>query len=561
MVAKRDAPSVSSADDAKKPRVEPTGNGPIKGCPIKHHGSTYRCSRTEGDGPAKCKWFPGTTEKSPHTHEAVRPMPKIMNNILEHIGNTPLVRINRITQSEGVDAEILAKCEFFNAGGSVKDRIGKRMFEDAERSGRIKPGDTIIEPTSGNTGIGLALAAAVKGYKMIVTLPEKMSAEKVNVLKALGAEIVRTPTEAAWDSPESHIGVANRLNKEIPNSHILDQYSNPSNPLAHYDGTAEELLQQCDGKIDMVVMGSGTGGTLTGVARKIKEKLPNCVVVGVDPVGSILAEPDSLNDLNRLKAYKVEGTGYDFIPTVLDREIADLWIKTNDQDSLTMSRRLIKEEGILCGGSSGGSMWAAVEAAKKYKMGKDKRIVVILADSTRNYMTKFLMDKWMVQNKFMEDPRAKELEDTWWASKTVADLNPSAPITCDRDFTCKQAIGVMQNEGFDQLPVVDKGKVIGVVTDGNLQALLLSGRIQKEDTVEKAVFKNFKSVGLSTPLVDLAGMFDEEHFALVMTSQQCYTKDGVSTNSIVSGVVSRIDLINFISRGPCPSPVPVPPAP
>lgn len=191
---------------------------------------------------------------------------------------------------------MLAKCEFFNAGGSVKDRIGKRMVEDAMASGRIKPGDTLIEPTSGNTGIGLALAAAIYGFRMIITLPEKMSNEKVDVLKALGAEIIRTPTEAAFDSPESHISVAQRLNKEIENSHILDQYANPSNPLAHYDGTAEEILSACGGQVDMLVVGAGTGGTITGTGKKIKEKCPNCIVVGVDPVGSILALPDSLND-------------------------------------------------------------------------------------------------------------------------------------------------------------------------------------------------------------------------------------------------------------------------
>lgn len=210
---------------------------------------------------------------------------KILDSILEHIGNTPLVKINKITKSENIKCEILAKCEFFNAGGSVKDRIGKRMVEDAELSGRIKPGDTLIEPTSGNTGIGLALSAALKGYRMIITLPEKMSEEKVNVLKALGAEIIRTPTEAAWDSPESHIGVAIRLNKEIPNSHILDQYTNLSNPLAHYDGTAEELLEQCDGKIDYLISAAGTGGTISGIAKKLKEKIPDIKIIGVDPKG------------------------------------------------------------------------------------------------------------------------------------------------------------------------------------------------------------------------------------------------------------------------------------
>ena len=224
------------------------------------------------------------------------------------------MRLNKIPQSEGLECEVLAKCEFFNAGGSVKDRIGKRMIEEAEREGKITPGvTTIIEPTSGNTGIGLALTSAVKGYKCIITLPEKMSQEKVNVLKGLGADIIRTPTEAAWDAPESHIGVAKRLNKEIPNSIILDQYGNPNNPLAHYDTTAEELIAQTGGQIDMIVVSAGTGGTLTGIARKFREKLPNCQIVAVDPIGSILAEPDNLN--TSTASYKVEGIGYDFIPS------------------------------------------------------------------------------------------------------------------------------------------------------------------------------------------------------------------------------------------------------
>lgn len=212
-----------------------------------------------------------------------------MNSVLENIGNTPMIRLHKV--KDKLPCELLAKCDFFNAAGSVKDRIGLRMVEDAEKSGRIKPGDTLIEPTSGNTGIGLALAAALKGYRMVITLPEKMSNEKVSVLKALGATVIRTPTEAAWDSPESLIGVAHRLQKEMPNAHILDQYANPSNPIAHYDGTAEEILEQTDGKLDMIVLTAGTGGTLTGIARKIKERLPSCRIVGVDPHGSILSGP------------------------------------------------------------------------------------------------------------------------------------------------------------------------------------------------------------------------------------------------------------------------------
>eukprot|EP00466_Bigelowiella_natans_P017426 jgi/Bigna1/57866/fgenesh1_pm.33_\ len=320
-----------------------------------------------------CKWGLGARNGSnPHTCKPRQPRKKILDTILEAIGDTPLVRIHTITKNDNVNCELLAKCEYFNSGGSVKDRIGRQMIEDAEMAGRIKPGDTLIEPTSGNTGIGLALAAAIKGYRMIITLPEKMSQEKVDVLKALGAEIIRTPTEAAFDSPESHIGVAKRLNKELPNSHILDQYANPSNPMAHYLNTAEELLEQTDRKIDYVIMSAGTGGTITGIARRLKETIPGIKVIGVDPKGSILAQPASLN--GPVSSYKVEGIGYDFIPRVLDRSLVDEWVKTEDKESFIMARRLIKEEGLLAGGSAG---------------------VVLLADSVRNYMTKHLNEDWM----------------------------------------------------------------------------------------------------------------------------------------------------------------------
>jgi cystathionine beta-synthase len=373
-------------------------------------------------------------EGCPHVSVPRRPRPALMNTILDNIGNTPMVKLNKV--SKNLDCEIFAKCEFFNAGGSVKDRIGKRMIEDAERSGRIKPGDTLIEPTSGNTGIGLALTAAIKGYRMIITMPEKMSQEKVDVLKALGAEIFRTPTDATWDSPDSHIGVAKRLNEEIANSHILDQYANPSNPLAHYEGTAEEIWEQCEGKVDMVVMGAGTGGTITGVARRLKELNPNIIVVGVDPVGSILAQPERLNE-GGVGAYKVEGTGYDFIPRVLDRSIVDSWVKTEDKETFLMARRLIREEGLLCGGSCGAAVTGAIKAAKALSAGQ--RCVVVLADSVRNYMTKFLSDTWMYENGFVDDQafRARHVSQTWWAQKRVADLELHSPITITPDVTCR----------------------------------------------------------------------------------------------------------------------------
>lgn len=352
-----------------------------------------KCPFVPPDVPARCTWKLGADEKdNPHTKPEVRKPTKIMPNILHHIGNTPLVRLNRIGKDEGIKCELLVKCEFFNAGGSIKDRVSLRTVEDAEKRGLLKPGDTIIEPTSGNFGIGVAIAAAVKGYRCIIVLPENMSTEKVLTLRALGAEIVRTPV-VKYDSPESHFATAQRLRKEIPNSIIFDQYRNASNPLAHYETTAEEILEQCDGKVDMIVMGAGTGGTAAGVGRKMREKCPDCVIVGVDPEGSIQAQPESINVPSYGTKKEVEGIGHDFIPTVLDRSVVDKWVKTNDRDTFKMARRLIKEEGLLVGGSSGAAVDGALKAAKELKAGQ--KCVVILPDSIRNYMTKFLDDKWL----------------------------------------------------------------------------------------------------------------------------------------------------------------------
>jgi len=471
---------------------------------------------------------------------------RTLDNILGHIGNTPLVKLNTIPKAYNLKCDVYAKCEFFNAGGSIKDRIALRMVEDAEKKGIITPGQSVlIEPTSGNTGIGLALCGAVKGYRTIIVMPEKMSDEKVYVLRALGAEIVRTPTEAAFDSPESHISVARRLEKEIPNAIILDQYKNPSNPNAHYDGTGEEIIQQMGGKIDMVVCSAGTGGTITGVAKKIKEKIPDCKVVGVDPYGSILAEPAEMNETD-VTNYHVEGIGYDFVPEILDRSEVDIWLKSNDKDSFLMSRRLIKEEGLLCGGSCGAAVHATMIAAKDFEEGQ--RVVVILPDSTRNYMTKFLSDDWMVAKDFIS-PAEEEENLTWWSPSKVSSLPLAAPLTVMPNISCQDAISIMQKEGYDQLPVVDHESLIqGVVTLGSLMNKLVSGKVKGTSPVSQSLYSQFQRITLDTTLGKLSTILHRDHFALVVHRQRLYLQGSVQEKEVCIGIVTQIDLLTHITR-------------
>ncbi|XP_022791558.1 cystathionine beta-synthase-like [Stylophora pistillata] len=499
------------------------------------------------DLPSKCTWHLRVKTESPHQHEKTTVTEnKVIPNILHRIGNTPLVRINKIGKSCGLKCELLAKCEYFNAGGSVKDRIGLRMIEDAERQGKLKPGDTLIEPTSGNTGIAVALAALVKGYRCIIVMPEKMSKEKADVLRALGAEIVRTPTEAKFDSPESHIGVSQRLNSEIPNSIVLDQYRNASNALAHYDGTGEEIFQQCGGKVDMVVLGAGTGGTITGVARKIKEKCPNVQIVGVDPYGSILAEPEDLNNCDN-PTKNVEGIGKDFFPTVLDRSVVDKWYKVGDKEAFTFARRLIKEEGLLCGGSSGSAMAAAVQAAQT--LGEGQKCVVLLPDSVRNYMTRFLSDDWMEDKGFLEKERNGDNSKLWWWTNKISCINLSNPLTVLPTVTCQQSIDIMDRNGFDQLPVVDEtGSVMGMVTLGNIMSQMVSGRVTPESPIINSVYKNFKKVTLDTTLGQLSRILDHDHYAVVVHRQRPHSGKGkLDEKEMIFGIVTRIDFMNFIT--------------
>jgi len=446
----------------------------------------------------------------------------ILDSILEATGHTPLVRLSRI--GKGLPGELLAKCEFMNPGGSVKDRIGIRMLIDAERSGRIKPGDTLIEPTSGNTGIGIAMAAAVRGYRVIITMPEKMSQEKQVVLEALGAEIIRTPTEAAWDSPDSHIGVARRLKDVIPNSHILDQYSNPSNPAAHEEGTGREILDQTGGNLDAIVMTAGTGGTITGVAKVIKREAPRCKVIGVDPEGSILAGP------GEIRSYKVEGIGYDFIPDVLDRRLVDTWIKSNDRDSFRVARQLIRQEGLLCGGSSGSAVWAAMQVCRD--LGPGKRVVVILPDSIRNYLTKFADDRWMRQQGFVKGD---------WEVGTVGDVvraqGRREVISLDLNDRIDRATELFRLHGISQMPVLDAGKLAGILTESDLLHHLVSGRATKDTIVAEVMERKVSTVAMHASSGELPRIFERGEVAIVVDDQRS-----------VIGILTKMDLIELLAH-------------
>jgi cystathionine beta-synthase len=429
------------------------------------------------------------------------------------------------------------------------------------------------------SGIGLALVAAVKGYRCIITLPEKMSAEKVSVLRALGAEIVRTPTEAAFDSPESHIGVAKRLQKEIPNAHILDQYANINNPLAHELGTAEEIWEQTKGKIDAVVAGAGTGGTITGIARGLQKHNSAVVVIAADPVGSILAVPESLNGSH--EGYKVEGIGYDFVPDVLDQGIVSTWIKTVDCDSFLFARRLIREEGLLCGGSSGSAFAALVEGLLKHpELNQEhKTIVVVFPDSVRNYLTKFVDDTWMENNDFIPTTVENAHRTSQWEGATIRDLKLKPSVTISASSSAEMAIEIMREKSFDQLPVLsdDSKRLVGLVTLGNLLSYISRGRATNASAVKDVMFdftkmtevvtdpreigsvkdgvmgsadvgpkrprkKRFEEVTLDTPLSALSKFF-EHNSAAVVTARQ---DDGKGFK--VLHVVSKVDLLGFLVK-------------
>lgn len=421
------------------------------------------------------------------------------------------------------------------------------------------------------SGIGLALVGAIKGYKTIITMPEKMSAEKVSVLRALGATIIRTPTQAAWDAPESHIGVARRLEKEIPNAHILDQYGNLDNPLAHELGTAEEIWEQTGGKIAAVVAGAGTGGTITGLARGLKKHNPEIKVIAADPHGSILALPESLNEARANESYKVEGIGYDFVPDVLVRDVVDKWYKTDDEESFYLARRLIAEEGLLVGGSSGSAMAAMLKAVKDLGLKKGDVVVVILPDSIRSYLSKFADDDWLAANNLLpvngvEATKTSATSNDPYEGATIASLRLRPVTSVASTASCSEAIETMRDKGFDQLPVLSEAsKLVGVVTLGNLLSYISRGRATAQSQVKDVMFdfgrldeivtdprqsaaagsatgnkRKFVEITMDTSLTYLSKFF-EWNSAAVVTEQ---SNDNTLSKPVA--VVTKVDLLTWM---------------
>jgi cystathionine beta-synthase len=364
--------------------------------------------------------------------------------VLDLVGRTPLVRLQRL--GRGVRPLLLAKLEYLNPGGSVKDRIGLRMIEAAEREGKLRPGGTIVEPTSGNTGVGLAIAAGLKGYRCVFVMPDKIAEEKRALLRAHGAEVVICPTAVPPESPESYYSVSNRLAEEIPGAFKPDQYSNQANPEAHYETTGPELWEQTDGEIDAIVFSVGTGGTITGTARYLKERKPDVLVVGADPEGSIFSQPENVH------TYLVEGIGEDFWPETYDPSIVDEYVIVSDGDSFRTARRLAREEGLLVGGSGGTAVWAMLQVAERF--GPEATIVTLIPDSGRGYLSKFYDDNWLLEHGFLERRAPAPTIEQVLAFKR--DEEPGVPelITVESHQKIGEAIDLMQRYGISQIPVV-----------------------------------------------------------------------------------------------------------
>ena len=442
----------------------------------------------------------------------------MQETILQSIGRTPLVRLQRL--NEGLQAKIYVKVEALNPGGSVKDRVGLAMIAEAERRGWLRNGGTIIEATAGNTGVGLAMAAAVKGYRCIFVLPDKMSPEKIGLLRAYGAEVVITPTNVAPDSPESYNGVAERLSREIPGAWRPNQFTNLANPEVHYRATGREIWEQTDGRITAFVAGVGTGGTISGVARYLKEQNPDVRIVGADPEGSVLS-----GDTPR--PWKVEGIGEDFVPKTFNSQLVDDWVRVTDAESFHTARALARREGILVGGSSGTAVAAALRYARR--LTNEHLVVALCADTGRNYLSKFFDDDWLAENNLMWNMQP---------AHSVGDLlrmrGPRQLVTVTPQATAASAIELLQSVGISQLPVIEEGKSVGSVQEVTLARVLHDHRDPALVTVGEIMARPL-------PQVDAVVHLDEAYRLLLAGN----TGVLVVADGNVIDIVTRIDLIHY----------------
>jgi cystathionine beta-synthase len=456
------------------------------------------------------------------------------------MGNTPLVRLNRVVR--GVQATIAAKVEYFNPGSSVKDRIGITIIEDAERQGLLKPGGTVVESTSGNTGVGLAIAAAIKGYKTVFVMPDKMSEEKIRVLRAYGARVVVTPTNVEPEDPRSYYSVARQIVAETANSILANQYHNPVNPRTHHETTGPELWQQTAGKIDVFAAGMGTGGTITGVGRFLKEMNPKVQIVGIDPIGSILYDYFYTGKMTEAHAYKVEGVGEDFVPSVYDFSVIDDVVKVNDKESFLMTRRLVREEGLFVGGSSGLAVAGALRYAAERDLGRDKLVVVLLPDSGSRYLSKVFDDNWMRENRFLENEWVDVRVSTVLDRKARHQL-----VVAHFTEAVSDVIAKMKGHDVSQLPVVgERDQLLGLVSEVSLLNFLLkqpSGETS-QTAIEDAgvVDTSVPTLSLETPIESLMSVFSTTSVALVTE------RVPGSEDRRVVGIITKIDLLDFLTN-------------